>query len=745
MTPGRPPREPPREALSKSGSRSAVTRLGQRVMPRFVVQHRLLLALVLISSLIGGIAAKLNTRGNLVVAGAVTHVMVDDPDASIIDRTALTQDLATLQARAELYARLLTTTPVLDAVAKRVGVPPSQISGVADLTANVPVQLTQAGSEQHASDLRASRAPYRLELQSEPVEPILAIYTQAPSVDMANRLANSAIQGLHDYLVNLARQQGFPTRELPVLRQLGPPHGAVTGSHGRIVIGGLTFITAFALSFVGLLLLIRRPLRRREEEAPRLPPRTNLTGRALADWPRTTRLLPWSVAGLIAMIWLTPFDKIQLGGAGAPINITLDRIYLPIVVLIWLLAFRAGPGAAPRLRITRVHVAIAAFLGCAFLSVVLDAGYLNHVQELMLAMKKLPLLVSYMSIFVIVASSIRRREVPAFMTYTLVLAVVCAVGVMVEYKFNQNLFDLVARNVFRGPVKLVAGDAGPALDSIGRRWVQGPAVSGLELITMFSCALPIAVTGIMRSKERRHRLLYGLAMVLLLSAMFATNRKSALLAPASVFLTLAYFRRRELLKMVPIGLVMLVILAAVSHGAVHSVISQFTRTDAATVPTVDSRTANYDAVRPDLWTHLLFGRGQGTYAPPTDRIVDSEIILRLVETGVFGLVTFLLIPVSVILLARKTVARRHPMWSPPALCGLAAAVAFIVVATLYSVMIDPHGPDVFLYIAGLTVIVAGPDDVPLAPRRGERESAFGHERSHPRRLPVAAKSALRPG
>ena len=37
--------------------------------------------------------------------------------------------------------------------------------------------------------------------------------------------------------------------------------------------------------------------------------------------------------------------------------------------------------------------------------------------------------------------------------------------------------------------------------------------------------------------------------------MFATQRKSALIAPAAVILTLAYFRRRELISLAPLGLV----------------------------------------------------------------------------------------------------------------------------------------------------------------------------------------------
>ena len=168
------------------------------------------------------------------------------------------------------------------------------------------------------------------------------------------------------------------------------------------------------------------------------------------------------------------------------------------------------------------------------------------------------------------------------------------------------------------------------------------------------------------------------------------------------------------------------------QASLHSVVSQFTAQDASHVATVSSRTANYDAIRPDLWTHLLLGRGQGTYAPPTDRIIDSEILLPLVETGVLGLATFLLIPISVILVARKTASRRDPRWSPAALCGVAAAVCFIVVATLYSVMSLPHGPDVFFYVAGLAVVVVGADDVPRAASRTEREDAFREHRTHAR-------------
>jgi hypothetical protein len=689
-------------------------------MLRLLNHHRPLLAVLVTSTLIAALCAKFNTSGNLTVAAASTHFLVDDPGASIVNRRALPQDVSTLQKRAELYARLMTTTPVLDAIGKRAGIQGDRISGVARTTANVPIPLLEPGSEERASQIRDSRLPYRLELQSGPTEPIVAIYAEAPSWPEAQRLADAAVAGLRDYLEGVARRQAFPEQDLPQLRPLGSARGGITNGKARYAIGGLTFVTAFALSFVIGLLLLRRLRRRGEDEPPpAAAPRPQLTGRAAADWPRTTRLLPWSVAALITMFWLTPFDKIQLG-ISAPIDLTLDRLVLPVVASIWLIAFTAGPGAEPRLRLTRVHVAIGVYIALAFVSVVLNARYLNQTGEFMLTIKKLPLLISYVSIFVIVASSVRRTEVPAFLTYTLVLAVICALGIIYESRLNVNVFNTLSATLFPSPFELVADASGTAVDSLGRRWIGGPASYGVEAVFMLAMAMPIAVVKVIGAPTRRRQLLYGLAIVVLLAAMFSTQRKSALVAPAAVMATLVYFRRRELLSLAPFGLVMGVMVAAISPSAVHNVVAQFTRSDASKVATVSDRTADYDAIRPDLWTHLALGRGFGSYNHDTYRILDSEILSRTIETGVLGLAAFVLIAISVILVTRKTVSQRDPRFAPAALCAVGAAVCMLVIATLYDVMSVPHGPCVFLYLAGLGVAVTGPGAAAAASRPAAR-------------------------
>jgi len=167
-----------------------------------------------------------------------------------------------------------------------------------------------------------------------------------------------------------------------------------------------------------------------------------------------------------------------------------------------------------------------------------------------------------------------------------------------------------------------------------------------------------------------------------------------------------------------------------SPGALSSVADQFTRADAEAVPTVSDRASDYDAIRPDVWTHLAFGRGWGSYNHETYRILDSEILLRTIETGVLGLLAFLLVPLAVLLAVRRVIASRDPTSASTALLGAAIAVSFVVLSLLFDVLSFPHVPYVFLYMTGLVAVVvaaerrpserhAMPLIIPLSPAREE--------------------------
>jgi hypothetical protein len=688
-------------------------------------ERRTLLIGVAVSALVGLVCAGLATGtlglfppkvkpSSMRVAAAQTHILVDAPPPSMLQRRALEQDLETLVKHAELLSRVIVSRDGLDRIAVRAGLPPGSVGGSGRVTTSVPEALVQPGSEERAADIGRSNLSYGVEVQVRPTSPVIDVYTRAPSADEAMRLANAVVPGLREYLRGLAADQKFTKAPL-ALRQLGEARGGAVNAGAPLAIGVLAFFIGFVLAGGLLVFLFWLNLNRTSGSALRsVKPPTTAQGDD--DWPNTTRILPWALAAFVAILWLVPFNAIELN-ASLPIDLTFDRLVLPFVAVAWILAFAGGGRDAPRIRLTWIHAAIGVFVACAFLSVVLDAGYLSQTLELDLAFKKLPLLVSFVSLFVIAASALRRTEIPAFLNYTLILAVICAAGIIVEYRFHHNLFYDWSDKLLPGFFSVSELDP-TALDGIGRRVVQGPGEAPLEAVAMLAMALPIALVGLMKSKIWRGRILYGLATCALVAATFATYRKSAVLAPVAVVLTIAYFRRRELLKLAPLGMLLVVLVTVLSPGALRSTVDQFVRSDRLDVPTVSDRTSDYDAVRPDLWTHLAFGRGWGSYNHETYRILDSEILHRTLEMGVIGLVAFLLMVLSVILSARKTIAARDPQWAPVALVGAAAAAAFLVLAALFDVLSFPHATLIFLYTAGLVAVVIVPreeekvDDTP---------------------------------
>lgn len=224
---------------------------------------------------------------------------------------------------------------------------------------------------------------------------------------------------------------------------------------------------------------------------------------------------------------------------------------------------------------------------------------------------------------------------------------------------------------------------------------------------MLAMGLPLAISGLLASKVTRRRIMYGVATALILAAAVSTERKSALLAPASVFLMLAYFRRRELIRLAPLGLVLALFMLLLTPGAAQSVTAQFSGSQFNNVATVSDRRSDYDAVRPDVWSHLAFGRGYGSYEHTSYRILDMELLRMLIEVGVIGLSAFLVLIGTIVAVARRPIRERRPHDAAVALSAAAAAVALLTVSTLFDVMAFPHCPYIALSIAAfLAVVVA---------------------------------------
>ena len=116
-----------------------------------------------------------------------------------------------------------------------------------------------------------------------------------------------------------------------------------------------------AFVFVFVLALGSLPLRPRPPQAPRQAdagPQRRARAPGPDDWPYTTRVLPWMLAGFLVMIFLIPFDAISLP-IPIPMDGKFDRPLLIVLAALWfgtLLAVR-GPGR-PRVALSRVHVGV---------------------------------------------------------------------------------------------------------------------------------------------------------------------------------------------------------------------------------------------------------------------------------------------------------------------------------------------------------------------------------------------------
>jgi hypothetical protein len=517
-------------------------------------------------------------------------------------------------------------------------------------------------------------------------------------------------------------------------------------------VAALTFLLAFGLAYGGLRSLSARRLRRRRRseepvapvgraaapayavtamadapdavvswapmlapggavalrQAPRAP---TLPRMAAADgaWPRTTRVLPWMMAGFLAILWLVPFDSLKLG-IPSPIDLNIDRLVLPVIAGVWALSLALGGRGAPRLRGTKIHAAVGVLVTISFLSVILDASTLSQNLELDTCVKKLPLLLSYASIFVMMASVVRRDEVAAFMKLILGLAVLCALGMVIEKHLYHNLFFEWTQKVLPSIFKIATTSSG--YDTEGRRMVHGPTQHPLVAASMLSLAFPIAVLGLVEARRTSRRIVYCLAGGILLLGVLSTQRKTGLIAPMASLVTLASFRRRELLRLAPLAVVGLVVLLIASPGLVEPVVNQFRPDRLGAANTVSDRASDYDAIRPDVGSHVALGRGFGSYQPIGHRILDSQLLVQLIETGVLGVAALFVLAASVLVCARRTIHSRHPTLAAPALVGASAGVVFLVLAMLYDSLSYPQLPYIFLCLAALVaVIVKPPDDI----------------------------------
>jgi hypothetical protein len=416
-----------------------------------------------------------------------------------------------------------------------------------------------------------------------------------------------------------------------------------------------------------------------------------------ADWPRTTRLLPWLLFGFLAMIWVIPFDSVNLP-AGLPVNLTLDRAFLLVLTVAWVFG---DTEPAREHRFSRIHWAFGIFAAIGILSVLANSDDLVRVGDIELAIKQLALLCSYVIFFALAASIIRASEVSKMITGLIFFSCITAVAVMVEYRFGINFFHEYIGPLFPGYVR--PPELG-TVDSIGRKQIFGPTVQPLATSVMLAMALPFAMAWLVKSEARRDRILYSIAVVILIGGILATQKKTSAIAPLVVIAIFTAYRPRAMARLLPLALVLLVVTHFTAPGALGGVIDQLAPQKASQVNSTQDRVSDYEAIEPDVASHPLIGRGYGSYDQIKHRILDNQYLTLAIGVGFLGIVAYLAIFVLSISAAHPIARSGDPDRGPPALAVVAGLAVALIAGAILDFLSFPQLSYLFCMMAAIAFI-----------------------------------------
>jgi hypothetical protein len=425
-------------------------------------------------------------------------------------------------------------------------------------------------------------------------------------------------------------------------------------------------------------------------------------------FPRTRRPLPWCLAAFLAMLFFIPIDSTELK-VHLPVGSQIDRFAIVGLVFAWF-CFGGDQRAFLRTKRSKLYVGAACvFLALAVASLLLDAGRIVNIGDFDLAEKRFGLLGSFLILSWFTLTALRYEDVRGFATYLIGLATIMALGMIVERHTGFNAFYNWSATLLQ-PIAHVAPsptNIHPEFGSDGRVTVVGPTLHGLAATTMLVVVMPFALVRVFDATSRKMWWLNALAFTLMLVAAAATDRKTALLVPIALVIYLACYRPRQVLRLAPLGLIVLVVLVHfASPGALGTI---FTPTAGLSSSSTEHREGDFTDVAPDVLARPVLGRGFGTLNPEQPdqfRINDDEYIDEIWEVGAVGLFAYLCMILAPVATARRAIRGRDPEVASLALAASAGCIAYLVVNALFDAMSFPQAPYMFFMVAALTTIAA---------------------------------------
>jgi O-antigen ligase len=201
-------------------------------------------------------------------------------------------------------------------------------------------------------------------------------------------------------------------------------------------------------------------------------------------------------------------------------------------------------------------------------------------------------------------------------------------------------------------------------------------------------------------QARRRALFSWLAVTLIaMSAAVSVSRSAILGIMVAAFVLLPTWPRRRRVRAIVTAFVFTIAMRLVVPGLIGTILSLFRNLGGD--PSVQGRTQDYATASAQIDAKPWLGRGFGTYLPSRYGPLDNQYLGSLVETGLIGMLTFILVMFAAIYAARS--ARRAS--TDPDFRDLAQSlVASVVVVIVGSVTYDQLG---FAMSTGLAFVLFG--------------------------------------
>jgi hypothetical protein len=350
-------------------------------------------------------------------------------------------------------------------------------------------------------------------------------------------------------------------------------------------------------------------------------------------------LLSWQtlLAAILVVILFIPIRRYTVA-AGGPIELEPYRVLIAIVLGCWFLALAGDPDV--KWRATGYGTPIAVLWIGILASLALNFGRVNAMSEIVL--KQLTFFASYFLILCFIASVVRTRpQLDRIIKLVVLGAAIIAVAALYEWRSGVNLFNWFGRIM---PF-LVYEDIGEAMVRGTGARALASAQHPIALGAMLVMILPLTVYLF----KQTHQKIWLLCAGLLTLGALSTGSRTAAIMLIVIGATFFVLQRAEMVRMIPLLLVLLIAVQGVMPGTIQSF--KFMLNPAYAVKEQSVAGGSGQGRIADLGPSLkewaggnpFVGQGFGTRVTSNDggpgaQILDDQWLGTLLEIGAVGIV-----------------------------------------------------------------------------------------------------------